>query len=172
MTNAPCSPSLNNASGLVSHNLRENRVKTYFSAGIAATLLIFLGSGAATAAPDSALLGKWRTQQRNGVVEIHRCGKALCGRVLDGDPLRANPDQRDIRNSDTSLRGRKVMGLRILSGFTGGPTEWKGGPLYDPNTGDGATSGSLTLENPSTLKVKGCIAVFLCRTQTWTRAPR
>ncbi|MGH9917163.1 MAG: DUF2147 domain-containing protein [Pyrinomonadaceae bacterium] len=30
----------------------------------------------------------------------------------------------------------------------------------------------MTLENPTTLKVKGCIAVFLCRTQTWTRAPR
>ncbi|QNQ10598.1 DUF2147 domain-containing protein [Sphingomonas alpina] len=176
MTNAPCSPGPSNVSGSELHNAtphhsRENRVKTHLSAGIAGALLLF-GSGAAIASPDSALLGKWRTQQRNGVVEIHRCGKALCGRVLDGDPLRANPDQRDIRNSDTALRGRKVMGLRILSGFTGGPTEWKGGPLYDPNTGDGATSGSLTLENPSTLKVKGCIAVFLCRTQTWTRAPR
>ncbi|MEO7170149.1 MAG: DUF2147 domain-containing protein, partial [Sphingomonas sp.] len=70
---------------------------------------------------------------------------------------------------DEALRSRRLMGLRILDGFTGGPREWKGGPLYDPNSGDGAKSGYLTLADRDTLKVKGCIAVFLCRTQTWTR---
>lgn len=121
------------------------------------------------AAGEEAVIGRWNTQKQGGVVEIHRCGQALCGRVVDGAPLRANPDQRDIRNPDKALRGRKVMGLRVLNGFAGGPGEWKGGPLYDPETGDGAKSGSLKLADANTLKVKGCIASFLCRTQTWTR---
>lgn len=125
--------------------------------------------GAAQASGEEALIGRWNTQKQGGVVEIHRCGQALCGRVVDGAPLRANPDQRDVNNPDKALRSRKVMGARVLGGFTGGPREWKGGPLYDPETGDGAKKGSLTLAGANTLKVKGCIASFLCRTQTWTR---
>lgn len=137
---------------------------------IATILLATCWTGPALAANDDALIGRWRTQERGGVVEIHRCGAALCGRVVDGAPLRANPDQRDVKNGDKALRTRKLMGLRILGGFTGGPTEWKGGPLYDPNSGDGAATGYLTLAGPDTLKVKGCLALFLCRTQTWQRA--
>lgn len=121
------------------------------------------------AAGEEAVIGRWNTQKQGGVVEIHRCGQMLCGRVVDGAPLRANPDQRDVNNPDKALRSRKVMGARVLSEFSGGPREWKGGPLYDPESGDGAKKGSFTLADANTLKVKGCIASFLCRTQTWTR---
>lgn len=123
-----------------------------------------------TGATGDAIVGRWHTERRGGVVEIHRCGAALCGRVVDGAPLRANPDQRDVHNPDRSLRDRRVMGLRVLSGFTGGPSEWKGGPLYDPDSGDGAPKGTLRLVDRNTLQVKGCLALFLCRTQTWRRA--
>ncbi|MES1972181.1 MAG: DUF2147 domain-containing protein [Pseudomonadota bacterium] len=125
--------------------------------------------GADVAAPPNPLIGRWRTEKRNGIVELAPCGPAICGKVLDGAPLRANPDQRDVRNRDAALRVRRVMGLRVLEGFTGGPRTWTGGPMYDPDTGDGASSGYLTLLNPDTLQVKGCIVAFLCRTQTWTR---
>ncbi|MGK6355700.1 DUF2147 domain-containing protein [Sphingomonas sp. DT-207] len=125
---------------------------------------------AGPAATDKVLIGRWHTEREGGVVEIHPCGQALCGRVLDGAPLRANRDQRDVRNPDPALRDRKVMGLRVLNGFTGGPEKWKGGPLYDPETGNRAPSGTLTLVDAHTLKVRGCIAAFLCRTQTWRRA--
>lgn len=123
----------------------------------------------ANAVERSPLLGKWRTEKQNGVVEIRPCGAALCGYVIDGAPLRANPDQRDIRNTNMALRNRQVMNLRVLSNFAGGPREWTGGAMYDPDTGDGASSGSITLESADTLKVRGCIAVILCRTQKWTR---
>lgn len=119
---------------------------------------------------DSPLIGKWHTERKDGMVEIHRCGAALCGRVIDGAPLRANPDQRDVHNPDASLRTRKVKGLRVLEGFTGGPKRWKGGPLYDPETGNLASKGTLTLTDANTLSVQGCVVLFLCRTQTWRRA--
>lgn len=134
------------------------------------TLALLCIPSSLPAAGEEAIIGRWNTQKQGGVVEIHRCGQALCGRVVDGAPLRTNPDQRDIRNPDKALRDRRVMHLRVLHGFTGGPREWKGGPLYDPETGDGAKSGKLTLVDANTLKVKGCLMAFLCRTQTWTRA--
>lgn len=137
---------------------------------LAGAALGLASGGTAQAVPtEAAIVGMWRTQERGGVIRIARCGAALCGHVIDGAPLRANPDQRDVHNPDKTLRGRRVMGLQVLSGFTGGPTTWRGGPLYDPNSGDGARTGYLTLVDRNTLKVKGCIAPLLCRTQTWTR---
>src|SRR3546814_9245488 len=59
--------------------------------------------------------------------------------------LRANPDQRDVKNPDRALRDRRLKGLVVLQGFEGGPKEWKGGPVYDPETGEGAAKATLTL---------------------------
>ncbi|WP_179957627.1 DUF2147 domain-containing protein [Exilibacterium tricleocarpae] len=134
---------------------------------IAVVLCVALVS-VANAEPQG-LLGLWRTQEENGVVEMFRCGEAVCGRVIDAASLRENPDQRDVHNGDEALRERRVKGLVILQDFTGGPRKWTGGPLYDPKTGDGAKSGSLTLKDGNTLKVKGCLVAFLCRTQVWRR---
>jgi len=50
----------------------------------------------------------------------------------------------------------------------GGPREWKGGPVYDPESGDGAATGYLTLRPDGKLEVKGCKAAIFCRTKTWT----
>jgi uncharacterized protein (DUF2147 family) len=137
---------------------------------VVVALMLTAATAAAAQAGDKALIGRWHTEREGGVVEIHRCGQALCGRVVDGARLRINPDQRDVRNPDPTQRSRKVLGARVLSGFSGGPAKWKGGPLYDPETGNRAGSGTLTLTSPDTLKVQGCLAMFLCKTQTWRRA--
>jgi uncharacterized protein (DUF2147 family) len=130
------------------------------------TAAAFAIPGAAFAAD---ITGIWATGSEGGRVEIYRCGKALCGRVIDAKRLRANPDLRDERNSDAKLRQRKLKGLVVLNGFTGGPTEWKGGPVYDPESGDGASKGQLKLLPNGKLELKGCVA-FFCRTKIWTRA--
>lgn len=131
-----------------------------------------LAAGAALAMPAAVsaadITGIWATGTEGGRVEIYRCGKALCGRIIDASRLRANPDLRDIRNSDAKLRQRKLKGLVVLNGFTGGPREWKGGPVYDPETGDGAPSGQLKLLANGKLELKGCVA-FFCRTKLWSR---
>jgi uncharacterized protein (DUF2147 family) len=131
-----------------------------------------LAAAAAFALPAAAsaadITGVWATGTEGGRVEIYRCGQALCGKVVDAQRLRANPDLRDVRNSDPGLRQRKLKGLVVLNGFTGGPREWKGGPVYDPESGDGASSGRLKLLPNGKLELKGCIAVF-CRTKVWTR---
>ncbi|MBV9330753.1 MAG: DUF2147 domain-containing protein [Alphaproteobacteria bacterium] len=116
----------------------------------------------------SAILGTWKTPKNDGKVVIEPCGSAICARVIDGRQLRANPQQADVNNPDPEKRSRKILGLHILEGYTGGPTEWSGGEVYDPQTGDSSHNSTLTLEAPGTLVVKGCRLVF-CRSETWTK---
>lgn len=125
-----------------------------------------LAAPASASTPD--ITGIWATGSEGGRVEIYRCGAALCGRVIDAARLRGNPDLRDVRNSDATQRGRRIKGLVVLKNFTGGPAEWKGGPVYDPETGDGASRGYLKLLANGKLELKGCVA-FICRTKIWTK---
>lgn len=135
-----------------------------------ATLALAVSTIAAPAlAQEAGLTGRWRTSAENGVVAIERCGDSFCGRLKDAKPLRADPDQRDVRNRNAELRTRKLKDLTVLANFSGGPKSWSGGPLYDPETGQGASTGTLTLVDDDTLAVRGCIAPLLCRTQTWKR---
>ena len=140
-----------------------------WATGLAVTTVLGLTAGPSTAQPDDAVLGRWRTTAQNGVVEIERCGAALCGRLVDAAALRANPGQRDVRNRRSALRDRPIKGLVVLQDFSGGPQTWSGGPLYDPESGQSASTGRLTLAEPDRLTVQACIAPLLCRTQTWTR---
>jgi uncharacterized protein (DUF2147 family) len=63
---------------------------------------------------------------------------------------------------------RRVKGLLILDGYSGGPPQWSGGSIYDPQTGAQSHSSTLTLVAPDTLKVRGC-RLFFCRSEIWTR---
>lgn len=138
---------------------------------LAAAAVAFAGGGTAFAASqgNGAITGLWSTGSQGGRVELYRCGAAICGKVDDAAPLRAKPDQRDVKNPDRKLRDRRLKGLVVLQGFSGGPKEWKGGPLYDPETGEGAATGTLTLRGDGKLEVKGCKAAIFCRTKIWTR---
>lgn len=136
---------------------------------LAAGVAVVLATATPAAAQVAAIEGRWRTPAEGGIVEIQRCGGALCGRLIDAAPLRRNPDQKDVRNRDASLRNRPLRGLAVLRNFTGGPTVWRGGPLYDPDSGQGAESGTLTLVDENSLAVRGCVARVFCRTQTWRR---
>ncbi len=113
------------------------------------------------------ITGIWATGSEGGQVRIYRCGTALCGKIVDAARLRTNPDLRDLRNSDPAKRTRRVKGLVVLQGFTGGPREWEGGPIYDPETGNGAKHGTLKLLPGGKLEVKGCLGPF-CRTKIWS----
>ncbi|WP_447752123.1 DUF2147 domain-containing protein [Sphingopyxis fribergensis] len=136
----------------------------------AAWIVVAGGGTAATAQQGSgAITGLWSTESQGGRVELYRCGAAICGKVDDAAPLRANPNHRDVKNPDRKLRDRSLQGLVVLRGFTGGPREWKGGPVYDPVTGEGAEKGYLTLRPDGKLEAKGCKAAIFCRTKIWRR---
>ncbi|UZK64853.1 DUF2147 domain-containing protein [Sphingomonas sp. M1-B02] len=116
----------------------------------------------------TAAVGRWKTETRNAVVEIQRCGASICGRILTSDALRTNPNLQDARNRDAALRSRKLRGLQILGGFKQQGNGWTGGKIY--NAEDGKTYGAdISLADANTLKLRGCVFKPLCKTQTWTR---
>jgi uncharacterized protein (DUF2147 family) len=124
-------------------------------------------AAAAAVSPDAAI-GRWRTQTRNGIVEIERCGASICGKLVSSDGLRTNPNMLDINNKDASLRGRRLMNLQVLGGFTRGDAEWSGGTIYNGEDG-GTYKATVTPIDADHLKVRGCIVWPLCKSQTWTR---
>lgn len=131
-------------------------------------LVAALATTISSPAAASGIAGIWSTGSEGGRVEIYRCGAAFCGKIIDARRLRGNPDLRDVRNSDPKLRQRRIKGLVVLNGFTGGPRSWEGGPVYDPESGDGAPRGRLKLLPDGKLELKGCVA-FFCRTKIWSK---
>ncbi|NGM52450.1 DUF2147 domain-containing protein [Caulobacter sp. 602-2] len=134
------------------------------------TAILAAVASAAFVAPAMAadITGLWQTETNGGQVEISRCGNSLCGKLLTSDNIKKNPTLKDEKNKDPSLRTRPLKGLQLLWGFSGGPDKWTGGKVYKAD--DGATySGTITMTDANTLKLKGCVVAPLCKTQTWTR---
>jgi uncharacterized protein (DUF2147 family) len=133
---------------------------------LALTVALLLAplSGAA-AAP--AIEGLWLTDDGKGVVEIAPCGQRLCGRIARVLETGPNVPKTDVYNPDARQRGRPLVGLQVLSGFSGGPTRWEGGRAYDPKSGSSYKS-SLRLNADGSLRVTGCVLI-VCRSKRWTR---
>ena len=129
----------------------------------AAATLAFAGQAAAA---DPA--GLWQTPTNAGQVEISHCGNSLCGKLVTSSRIQANPAIKDGENHDKGLRDRPLKGLQMLYDFTGGPTKWTGGKVYNPDDG-GTYSGTIQMTSADSLKLKGCIVAPLCKTQVWTR---
>ncbi len=113
--------------------------------------------------------GRWLSGDKTGWIEI---------RLVDGKPVGiaagatdpADQGRVDKLNPDPALRGRPLLGITILQGFDyTAEHAWKGGTIYDPNSGNTYKS-SITLLDRNTLKVRGYIGVSLFgRSDTWTR---
>ena len=135
------------------------------TAGLAAAVL--LAAGAAHADPR----GVWLTEGGKSHVEVYDCGGGrLCGRIVwlrsplgkDGKP------RRDARNDDKALRGRPILGLRMVWGMEDqGGGEWDDGRIYNPNDGN-TYSAEMEEVGADVLKVSGCV-LFICKEQTWKR---
>jgi uncharacterized protein (DUF2147 family) len=132
---------------------------------------MLLAAAAALGSP-AAVAGKWETPTKHGVVEIVACGPSICGRLVESDGLRANPQLRDVHNKDTAQNGRPLKGLLMLQGFAAttvnGKEGWDGGTIYNPDDG-GTYKGTITMVDADTLKLRGCIVWPLCKSQTWKR---
>jgi uncharacterized protein (DUF2147 family) len=122
-------------------------------------------SGSAFAAD---VTGLWATPGNGGQVEIARCGNSLCGKLVTSNNIKADPTLKDSKNKDESQRGRPLKNLQMLYDFTGGPTKWTGGKVYNPEDG-GTYSGTIEQLSDDKLKLKGCIVAPFCKTQVWNR---
>jgi uncharacterized protein (DUF2147 family) len=143
----------------------EMQARLIFS-GTVAIAALAIGSTAATAAEP--ITGRWITAEKNAVVHIDRCGKALCGRIEKYLILPAGgKDQRDVNNPDPAKRARKLLGTAILSSLNEDNGVWRG-QIYDPKTGRTYVS-EVRRSAGGALEVKGCLGP-LCQTQVWQKA--
>ena len=133
-------------------------------------LLVFFVTNAFGENSD-AVLGTWYNEEKTSGIEIFRCADSYCGRVVWlKNPLDAQGKEKaDSKNPDESLRGRKLMGLQILSGFRyAGDETWEAGKIYDPKNGK-TYSCKMRFEGEN-LKIRGFIGISLFgRTTVWSR---
>lgn len=125
-------------------------------------LALLMPASASAAAP---IAGRYLTQDKQAVIEVGPCGAKMCGRIARILAAQPKGPPRDQYNPDPKLRGRPILGMIVLTGFTDGGAQWNG-QVYDPNKGKTYRS-VLSRKPDGTLAMKGCIGPF-CRTQVWT----
>ncbi len=142
-------------------------------------LLALAASMPAVADPD-AILGLWRTDPTDkgyAHVEVTRRDGLYEGSVVwlsepefpPGDPEAGRPKV-DRLNPDPELRGQPILGMRLMRGFRYDDGAWKGGRIYDPETGNTYKCG-IRLGDDGSLRLRGYVGVPLIgRTTVWARA--
>jgi len=130
------------------------------------------------AAPNDAT-GVWLTEDAQARVRVEPCvptgGEAsgeehVCGYLVW---LRTpnNPDGTvdiDEHNPDPARQSRPLLGMQIMLGLTPNDDDRYEGKIYDADRGKDFDV-EVWSDRPDTLKVKGCLIAFLCKTQTWRR---
>ncbi len=124
----------------------------------------------APAAPPPGVLGRWLSENKEGVIEIYAAPDGtLEGRIVGGK----FPERRDDKNPDPALRSRLLFGILIMKGMKADDAEhWSGGTIYDPDTGNTYRC-KMKLAGPDRIDLRGFIGFALIgRTSHWTREPK
>ena len=124
-------------------------IKSLLVAGIATTALAV---GFATSASAAEPYGTWLRPSTGTQVNFYDCGGKLCAKIV------AVKDEK--RKSE--------IGTVIMKGAVkSGDNKWEG-DLLDAESGK-VYSGVVTLESASALNLKGCVAMVLCKGETWRK---
>jgi uncharacterized protein (DUF2147 family) len=134
--------------------------------GLRMTMLVAAIAAPLPAAAAPSVFGSWITDDRSAIIHVDHCGAQLCGTVER--VLNPKAPARDINNPDAARRTHSMIGVPVLTGFTGSGAKWSGGQAYDPKVGKSYRA-YLTLESENHLKVTGCV-LFICRSLVWVRA--
>jgi uncharacterized protein (DUF2147 family) len=117
----------------------------------------------------SSPVGRWLTQDHEGVIEITTCDTDLCGRIVGMDSPTGADGQPVV-----DVSGRPQCGLTIMRVSADGTGRWTG-RITDPDSGD-AWRCALWVDAQGRLNLRGYVLIpALGRTQLWTRfdgAPR
>lgn len=140
-----------------------------FASLIFLSLLSFNGM----AQSNTQILGTWFNTEKTAQIEIMNSGEEFLGKIIwlnpatkDGQPVL------DKANENEKLRNRPIMGLTILEGLKYEGGVWKGGKIYDPNSGK-TYSCELKLKSPEKLEVKGFLGFsWIGKTVEWTKVKK
>lgn len=131
-------------------------------------LALLVLTNAALAAPP---YGVWTSQERDVRVRLSGCSGKICGTLVwlrkSVDPKTGKP-KTDRLNPDPAKRTRPLIGIEVVHDFVPtGARKWSG-TIY--NADDGHTySARLTVLDPRTIRLQGCMLVVLCMGHTWRR---
>ncbi|MCB5177033.1 MULTISPECIES: DUF2147 domain-containing protein [Microvirga] len=122
-------------------------------------LLALTGAAQAQGADPS---GTYLSETGETRVRIAKCGQAYCGTIVS-----VQGDAKDAANPDPNLRGRSLVGVRMISniqpsgdGFTGQLYNYKDGRTY---------TGKMSFQGKS-MQLSGCVlGGLICRSQTWAK---
>lgn len=118
------------------------------------------------------IIGIWLTSSKEPAkIQIYRSSEKFYGKITWlQNPIKDGKQRTDANNPDKTKRNSLIIGLVMLTGFKfDGDDEWKGGDIYDPESGK-TYSSYMYLKDRNTLKVRGYVGVSLFgRTETWIR---
>lgn len=109
-------------------------------------------------------VGDWLVANGAAHIRIENCGGALWG-VTSWEKVPG----KDTENPDPAKRTRPTLGIPILIDMkpAADGTRWDG-QVYNAENGKTYTA-NITMKDPNTLRIEGCVLGFLCGGQTWTR---
>lgn len=140
--------------------------------------IIWFVSSTAFAADSGNVLGVWKTTGGESQLELFRCGKGICGKVvwlkvpnyIDSKDGPVGKSKVDRKNPNPALRSRPIIGLQVMDGFIPkGDKRWVNGTCYNPVTGKSYKS-KMYLASADKLELRGYIGFsFIGRTSVLTR---
>src|SRR5688572_19382015 len=84
------------------------------------------------------IIGIWLTSDKEPAkIQIYKSGDKYYGKIIWlKNPTDSGKQRTDANNPDKTKRSNPVIGLIILTAFKfDGDDEWKGGDIYDPESG-------------------------------------
>lgn len=127
----------------------------------AVAVAVMLMAAVDTAAQANPI-GRWLTRDRDAVIAIEPCGRALCGRIV-GITLDHPDDATPVDHL-----GRTQCGLTIITGAVLDGDAWAM-RIVDPRDGSDYRA-RMHVDAEGRLQVRGYIGIpLLGRTQAWTR---
>jgi uncharacterized protein (DUF2147 family) len=113
--------------------------------------------------------GTWQMTNGKVTVRLSKCASRLCAMIVAlAEPLDSSGRRKvDKLNPNVALRKRPLIGLTLSSNLVpAGNDLWKGS-IYNPD--DGLTYAAMMKLVGSTMKVSGCVAGVLCKTQNFRK---
>ena len=109
------------------------------------------------------ITGIWLTNGKEPAkIQVYKSGEKYYGKIIWlKNPVKDGKQITDANNPDKAKRNIPIIGLIILTGFRfDGDDEWKGGDIYDPESGK-TYSSYMYLKDKNTLKIRGYVGISL-----------
>lgn len=134
-------------------------------------LLLLVVNAAVFSQTADALLGKWINKDGEANIQIYKKGSDYFGKLvwLKRPKNEDGSAKVDLKNPESALKNRPILGLEILKNLTFTEGTWDGGSIYDPKSGN-TYSCKMTLKGNDILNIRGYLGFsFIGRTDTWSR---